>query len=166
MSPTAAALTSKVWALPTGPGAPFTNINNFTANASVGENQNEFVTRFDQNISDKQRFFARYNYWTNLDLPPDPFNNGMCVGHCTIKFQTNAIDLGHTYTFTPTLISDIHLTFDRYTYDRTPLLSGFDLTAIGWPAYYNQIPPILRTPPQLMSSVSRTICFRSRGPAA
>ncbi len=166
ISPTAAALTPIVWPLPTGPGAPFTNVNNFTANASVGGNQNEFVTRIDQNINDKQRFFARYNYWTNLDLPPDPFNNGMCVGYCTIKFQTNAIDLDHTYTFTPTLISDIHATFDRYTYDRTPLLSNFDLTSIGWPAYYNQISPILRTPPTISVSGESDDLFSQQGPGS
>ena len=166
ISPTAAALTPLVWPLPTGPGAPFTNVNNFTANASVGGNQNEFVTRVDQNISDKQRFFARYNYWTNLDLPPDPFSNGMCVGYCTIKFQTNAIDLDHTYTFTPTLISDIHATFDRYTYDRTPLLGNFDLTSIGWPATYNQISPVLRTPPTMDVIGESDDLFSQQGPGS
>ena len=166
ISPTAAALTHLVWPLPTGPGARFTNINNFTTNASVGGDQNEFVGRFDRNVSDKQRFFARYNYWTNLDLPPDPFNNGMCVGYCTIKFRTNAIDLGHTYTFTPTLISDIHVTFDRYTYDRTPLLSNFDLTSIGWPASYNQIAPVLRTPPTINVSGESDDLFSQQGPGS
>ena len=166
ISPTAAALTSKVWPMPTGPGAPFTNINNFTANASVGGDQNEFVMRVDQNISDKQRFFARYNYWTNLDLPPDPFNNGMCVAYCTIKFQTNAIALDHTYTFTPTLISDVHFTFDRYTYVRTPILSNFDLTSIGWPDYYNQISPILRTPPTINVAGESDDLFSQQGPGS
>ncbi len=166
ISPTAAALTPRVWPLPTGPGAPFTNINNFTANASVGGNQNEFVTRIDQNISDKQRLFARYNYWTNLDLPPDPFHNGMCVAYCTIKFQTNAIDLDHTYTFTPSLISDLHVTFDRYTYDRTPLLGNFDLTSIGWPTSYNQISPVLRTPPTVNVAGESDDLFSQQGPGS
>ncbi len=166
ISPTAAKLTSLVWPLPTGPGQPFTNVNNFTTNASQGGNQTEFVTRIDENISEKQRVFGRYTHWTNLDLPPDPFRNGMCVGYCTIKFQTDAVVLDHTYTFSPTLISDVHATFNRYTYLRTPTLSGFDLTSIGWPASLNLIPAILRTPPTLVVSGESDDLMSQQGPGS
>jgi hypothetical protein len=166
ISPTAAKLTGFVWPAPTGPGAAFTNVNDFTTNASVGGNQNEVVTRIDQNINDKQRFFARYTYWTNLDLPPDPFRNGMCVAYCTIKFQTSAIDLNYIYAISPTLISDVHATFNRYTYDRTPVLSGFDLTSIGWPASFNLIPATLRTPPTLVVSGESDDLFSQQGPGS
>jgi hypothetical protein len=166
ISPTAAKLTGLVWPVPTGPGLPFTNVNNFTTNASQGGNQNEVVTRIDQNISDKQRFFGRYNYWTNLDLPPDPFRNGMCVGYCTINFQTSAIVLDYTNLFTPTLILDVHATLNRYTYTRVPLLSGFDLTSIGWPASFNAISPVLRTPPTIVVSGESDDLFSQSGPGS
>lgn len=166
ISPTAAALTNLVWPSPTSAGSPFTNVNNFTTNASIGGNQSEFVTRIDENISDKQRFFARYTYWTDLNLPPDPFRNGMCVGYCTVKLQTNAIDLDHTYTFTPTLISDVHATLHRYVYNRAPILGDFDLTSIGWPASYNAISPVLRTPPTLNVVSESDDLFSQQGPGS
>src|SRR5262249_42480217 len=144
ISRAAGKLTDIAWPLPNGPGAPYTNVNNFTTNGSQGGNQNEFVTRLDQNISDKQRFFGRYTFWNNLNLPPDPFRNGMCVGYCNLLFQTSAIVLDHTYTISPTLITDVHAGFNRYTYTRTPILSNFDLTSLGWPASFNQISPTLR----------------------
>jgi len=55
---------------------------------------------------------------------------------------------GYTHTFTPTVIFGFNVSASRFSYDRRPKNSGFDLTTIGWPAIYNQsVPAIMRTPP-------------------
>jgi len=148
INPTSAAL-MRLWPAPNAVGAPFTNQNNFVTNASVGGNNDEYVARIDQNVSDKQHVFGRYSRWSNLNLPIDPLGTGVCQDRCTETFTTNDIVLDDTYNFTPTLISDIHVGFDRFAYDRTPLSkTGFDLTSIGWPAFTNaEVPPNLRTFP-------------------
>lgn len=148
INPTSAAL-MRLWPAPNAAGAPFTNQNNFITNASVGGNNDEYVARIDQNVSDKQHLFGRYSRWSNLNLPISPFGNGVCQDRCTETFTTNDIVLDDTYSWTPTLISDIHVGFDRLAYDRTPLSqTGFDLTSIGWPASLNtDVPAALRTFP-------------------
>jgi hypothetical protein len=45
---------------PNVPGARFTNINNFATNASLAPDSDQFNTRIDYNLSDKQKLFGRY----------------------------------------------------------------------------------------------------------
>lgn len=147
LNPTSVDLIS-LWPLPNVAGSQYTNNNNYTAHASVGGNNDEEVTRIDENISQKQHMFGRYSHWSNLNLPIDPLGTGICVDRCQESFSVNDAVLDDTYTFNPTLLMDIHAGFDRFVYLRTPINQNFDLTSIGWPSILNsQIPGFLRTPP-------------------
>ena len=73
----------------------------------------------------------RYTYWTNLNLPIDPYKTKTCVDRCTETFNTNQAVVADTYSFTPTLIADIRLSFLRFSYDRTALTAGLRLDATG-----------------------------------
>ena len=72
INPTSAG-TLFLWPMPNTTGQQYTNVNNFSTTYPYGGNNNEIVGRIDQNISDKQRFFARFSYWGNLDFPNNPF---------------------------------------------------------------------------------------------
>lgn len=133
----AAKVLENYWAHANSSGAPFTNVNNYTANASVGGNNDQYNARVDHNFSEKNRAFVRYTYWTNLNLPIDPYKTQTCVDRCTETFNTNQGVIGDTHTFTPTLIGDFRLSYMRFSYDRTPLTLGYDLTQLGWPASLN-----------------------------
>lgn len=122
-------------------------VNNFTANASVGGNNNQHNARVDYNLSDKQRMFVRYTNWDNLNLPIDPYQTKTCVDRCTETFRTQQTVFADTYSITPTSILDVRLAYLRFSYDRTPMTLGFDLTSLGWPAALNtavfrQVQPI------------------------
>jgi Carboxypeptidase regulatory-like domain len=139
-----------LWAKPNTAGQPFTNVNNFTTTTPTGGNNNSAVTRIDHSTSDKQHIFGRYTYWNNLNLAGNPLGTGECLnGECQETYHTNAIVLDDTFSFTPTLVSDIHVGFDRFVYNRTAATpTGVDLTTIGWPASYNaRIPPTFRVLP-------------------
>jgi Carboxypeptidase regulatory-like domain len=133
----AAKVLSDRWAHANGPGAQFTNVNNYTANASVGGNNDQYNARVDHSFSEKQRAFARYTYWTNLNLPIDPYKTMTCVDRCTEAFNTNQAVIADSYSFTPTLVADLRLSFMRFSYDRTALTTGYDLTQLGWPPSLN-----------------------------
>jgi hypothetical protein len=45
--------------------------------------------------------------------------------------------IADTHAFTPTLIGDFRLSYLRFSYDRTALTAGYDLTQLGWPASMN-----------------------------
>ncbi|MGH9325506.1 MAG: TonB-dependent receptor domain-containing protein [Terriglobia bacterium] len=146
LNPTALKLES-LWAKANEPGQAFTNVNNFTTNVPTGGNENSAVTRIDHTISDKQHIFGRYTYWNNLTLPAEPLGSGICINQeCEEIYHTNDVVLDDTYTFTPTLIADVHLGFDRLNYAEPPGgPTGVDLTSIGWPASYNtEMPPSYR----------------------
>lgn len=125
------------WGRANTPGNQFTAVNNYTANASVGGDNDQYNARVDHTFSEKNRFFSRYTYWTNLNLPIDPYKTKTCVDRCTETFNTNQAVIGDTHSFTPTLIADLRLSFTRFSYDRTSLTTGFDLTQLGWPASLN-----------------------------
>ena len=100
LDPAAKVLTN-FWGRANGPGAPFTAVNNFTANASVGGNNDQHNVRIDHSFSDRQRLFGRYTYWTNLNLPIDPYKTQTCVDRCTETFKTHQAVIGDSFSFTP-----------------------------------------------------------------
>lgn len=133
----AARVLTNLWGRANTQGAPFTDVNNFTSNASVGGDNDQYNSRIDHTFSEKQRAFLRYTYWTNLNLPIDPYKTNTCVDRCTETFNTNQAVFADTYSFTPTLVGDFRVSYMRFSYDRTSLTNGYDLTQLGWPAALN-----------------------------
>jgi hypothetical protein len=125
----------------------FTGANNFTSATSSGGNTNQFVARGDQNISASTRLFGRFSYFGLLDLPTNPFGTGLCFDRCAEDYHTKALAIGINHTFTPTTILDVNLAASRFIYLRAPILSGFDLTTLGWTEAYNSPAAAIRTPP-------------------
>ena len=122
--------------------------NNFTTVAPSGGDHNQLVARIDQNLTDKQRLFLRYNYWDVIDEPIDPLGSGLCVDRCDERYYTYALAAGYTYGATPTTVFAFNANVSRFRYNRSPENSGFDLTKIGWPVSYNEaVPAVMRTPP-------------------
>lgn len=122
-------------------------VNNYLSVAPAGGNTNEFVARGDENISDNTRVFGRFAYFGLLDLPVNPFGTGLCLDRCAEKYHSKLLVFGVNHTFTPTTILDVNFGATRFVYGRQPLLSGFDLTSLGWPSSYNSPPAGMRTPP-------------------
>jgi len=130
------------------PNHPSVTTNNFTTAAPTGGDHNQVVTRLDHNLTNKQRLFLRFNYWHVLDLPIDPLENGLCADRCAEDYHSNALAAGYTYGTNPTTVFGFNASVSRFTYNRSPVNSGFDLTTIGWPASYNEaVPSEMRTPP-------------------
>jgi hypothetical protein len=123
------------------------DVNNFLSAAPSGGNTNEFVARGDQNISNNTHLFGRFAYFGLTDLPSDPLGTGLCLDRCAEKYHTKMVVIGVNHVFTPMTILDVKLSGSRFVYGRQPLLSGFDLTTLGWPATYNSPPSTMRTPP-------------------
>jgi len=123
------------------------DVNNYLSAAPSGGNTNEFVVRGDQNIGSNDRLFGRFAYFGLTDLPSNPLGTGLCLDRCAEKYHTKMIVLGYNHVFTPNTILDVNLSASRFVYGRQPLLAGYDLTTLGWPATYNSPPSTMRTPP-------------------
>ena len=151
-----------LYPLPNNPGQA-NGIGNFVTNASVGGNNNETVARLDHNISEKQHLSARYTYWGNLNLPIDPLGTGVCQDRCTETFNTNNFVLGDTYSFSPTVIMEVRLSYQRFHYDRTPETLGYDLTQLGWPASLNSQAAFQVLPLPVINGFDTANTFSSQG---
>jgi Carboxypeptidase regulatory-like domain len=139
--------TTKMWDTYFIPPTSGGTVNNFTTASSAGGNNNEFVARVDQNISDKTRVFGRFSYFGLLDLPTNPFGTGLCADRCAEDYHTKALVVDVTHSFTPNTVLDINLAGSRFVYARQPILSGYDLTQLGWASTYNSPASAIRTPP-------------------
>ena len=149
INPTSKALLD-LWPEPNSVGVvtPSGTINNLNSLARTGGNQNQVVTRIDQDITSTQRLFVRFSHWNVLDLAIDPLQNGLCADRCSEKYLTNAVAAAYNYNMSPTAIFDFNASVSRFKYNRSPTNAGFDLTSIGWPASYNAtVSSIMRTPP-------------------
>ena len=124
-----------------------TDLNNVLTAAPAGGNTNEFVARGDQNIGANTHVFGRFAYFGLTDLPVNPLDSGLCLDRCAEKYHSKLLAVGVNHTFTPTTILDVNFAASRFVYGRQPLLSGFDLTSLGWPSTYNTPPSTMRTPP-------------------
>lgn len=140
-------------------------INNFNSSAPSGGNTNEFVARGDQNIGNNTRLFGRFAYFGLTDLPTDPLGTGLCRDRCAELYHTKMVAIGLNHTFTPTTILDVNLAGSRFVYARAPILSGFDLTTLGWPSTYNSPAASMRTPPTPMFLLANDV-GRSQGNSA
>ena len=136
-------LAKKYFPAPNLPGA----VQNFLSAAPSGGNTNEFVARGDQNIGRNTHLFGRFAYYGLTDLPSNPLGTGLCLDRCAEKYHTKMIAVGVNHVFTSNTILDVNLSGSRFVFGRQPLLSGFDLTTLGWPATYNSPPSTMRTPP-------------------
>jgi hypothetical protein len=122
-------------------------VNNYHTAYATGGNTNEFVARGDQNIGNNTRLFGRFSYYGLLDLPENPLGTGLCLDRCAEKYHSKLLAFDINHSITPRTIIDVNLAGSRFVYSRQPLLSGYDLTSLGWPSTYNTPPSSMRTPP-------------------
>ena len=93
--------------LPNAPGTALTATNNWVGNSSIGGDNNQYVGRVDQNVSDKQHILGRFTHFNDFDLPTDPFGNGVCLDRCSDRVINNSFVFHDIYTVSPTTVVDI-----------------------------------------------------------
>ena len=131
----------QIWGLPNQPGAPFTNINNWRGNVSKAGNMHEFIARGDHYVSDRQRLFLRYTL-AKVDTPaPDVFNNRTIFVSTAQYLHTHQVVFNESYSFSPTMVADVALSYMRNDYGVRPPSLGFDLGTLapGWAPLNNQV---------------------------
>src|SRR5262249_25554502 len=109
--------------------------NNFISGQPRTDNFHSESYRFDQTITDRQKFFFRYTHNNRLESR----NNwsGVVNGlHSTGNFLTRKNDgfsYDHTYTFSPTMILDARVGFSRFFEKNVRQHEGdFDPASLGF----------------------------------
>ena len=109
--------------------APNTTLpgGNYLSDPKRSETENKFDIRFDQTISDKDNFFARYSYGKDTNFLPSPFNNILDGG----SFQDGSSDntaqglaASEIHTFRNNLINEFRFGFNHLDSTRYNLYSN------------------------------------------
>ena len=120
----------------------------------LGNNQNQYNARIDYALSQKQRIFGRYTYWTLHDWPAHSefgqqgYNGAKWAtddGHVTNL--THQAVVGDTVTFNPTTVLDVRLNYVRVTSPNYPGTTTQDQTVFD--QYQTTFKPYTALAPQM-----------------
>jgi hypothetical protein len=115
-------------------GDPLTGLNNFRISSSEPEEDNNLTLRIDHHFNPNTSLMGRYStsrshtFIPNVfNSPADPFNSRVFETHSDGVMTLNRI-------FSPTMISEFVVSFNRTTKQTTTASLGFDATKLGMPA--------------------------------
>lgn len=111
LDPNAVALLN-LFPAPTAPGL----LNNFSTNRNATTDVNSYDVRIDQNFSDKDQLFGRYSWSHSPSYLPPPFTgyaDGGSFGQGQQSVNTMGAALSYTHSFTPTLVNEARVGFNR-----------------------------------------------------
>ena len=124
---------------PNAIGNPVTGANNYFGSADVPNTQNQFTTRIDHTLNDKNRLFGRFSYSNDSRGAYDFFHNGAGWvnpggGGVPLIYNARNAALGYTNTISSTLLFEFRYGFVRQYVFKVPAGYGVDLTSLGLPA--------------------------------
>jgi Carboxypeptidase regulatory-like domain/TonB dependent receptor len=104
---------------------------NFLGLSGNNNNFTQYNARVDETVSDKNRFFTRFNTHRLHLAQATPYATNASIDrhHSPTTF---AIDDVHV--FSPSLLLNMKYGFTRYFFEDRPVAAGYDLTSLGFPA--------------------------------
>lgn len=107
---------------------------NYSVNAAAGVDTSQYNGRIDQIVSDRQRVFGRYTYW-DINTHPTQYVFGTKAGGPTSLVSGLVADqqvvIGDVYTFSPSTIGDLRLSYLRARTPITPPNNNVNLSQFG-----------------------------------
>ena len=136
-----AANVMKYYPLPTQPGNPITNTNNFYAAGQTPLNIDQFDIKVDENLNDGNRFFVRVSH-RSYDTPHPvglfPASINVAEPDVNMDVPGNGASFDYTRTNSPTFLSELRLGFSRSLFNDIPMGYGFNTDQLGFPAYIRE----------------------------
>ncbi len=142
-----------------------TNVNNYLAQASGYNAQNEWAVKVDDNLSETKRIFARYSQSSQGGGASNYFGSTPSCSSCLVSnnpagsfsprgggsalyIYPKNMAVGFTDTLSPTTVLDLRYSLNRQLLSRLPQSGGFNLTSVGFPqqlassVWYPTFPPV------------------------
>jgi len=119
--------------------APNVNINgaNFLSEPKKTYSRNNADIRIDHKISDKDNLFGTFSYEDQPSFTPSPFQNVLDGGAFSDGYEDDSfrsVAISETHTFSPTLINEFRLGYNRINSHRFQLNSGTNVSSqLGFP---------------------------------
>ncbi len=127
----------KYWPDPLLPGDSVGQNNMLEPNLPEAITYFTHTIRGDHVVSDKQRIFARYSFYTR-DSNYNNYLHSIATGEW-FKFFSNNATFDDVYTLSPTMVLNVRYGYNRFVRTSTANPGGFgmDYTALGFPKSYN-----------------------------
>ena len=130
----------KYYPQPNAPGNPITGAQNVYYSGSQSLNTDNYDFRVDHNLTQTQKFFARYSHRLVQDVPPAYFPADIALGEGRV-IQQNRVRgavADYTNTLSPSTILNLRAGFARtlYVYDNQG--KGFLPSSLGLPKAIDQ----------------------------
>jgi carboxypeptidase family protein len=141
INPVARAFVDSYLPLPTATGA-LNGVGNFVQPDLVESIKYLSNTiRIDHVINDKHRVFGRTS-WYNRNSDYDNYYGNIATG-TEFLFKSRQGALDHVWVVAPTVVINTRYGYNRFIRgtDSNPGNRGFDLTSLGFPAYYDNLIP-------------------------
>lgn len=121
-------------------------LENHLAQVQEHDTNKSVVARVDHNFGPKDKAYLRF-LW-NKHFEYDPYNGipGAAKEGLDLIRQNDSFSADWTHTFSPTLLLDFHLSYNRYVDNQKFGDTPFDLTNLGWPSSYNTDMPMSTFP--------------------
>jgi hypothetical protein len=104
---------------------------NYLADPKRSETENKFDIRFDQSVSAKDNFFARFSYGKDSNFLPSPFQNVLDGGSFQDGYSNNTAEglaASEIHSFRPTLINEFRFGFNYLNSHRYNLYSNVNVS--------------------------------------
>ena len=127
----------KYFPLPNVAGAPNSGANNFLSTGTSIYDANQFDVKVDENLSDRNRFLARYSH-RKLDFPAPNVLPGNLAPYDNVLNQPQIVNnagFDLTHNLSPTFLLDFRYGFGRSLLLFTAHSDGFDPVTLGFPSY-------------------------------
>lgn len=129
--------------LPNTPGAAYTGANNFTSAAPSVIHKDDFSSRLDHLVSDRQKIFGEFFYDRSPWVRSNVYSTPASPVAGPQLFQRRGLTLNDTYVISPTSILSFSYGFNRMTNVRYPVSNGYNLSQLGFPATFaSQVFPV------------------------
>ncbi len=126
----------KYYPLPTQPGDPFTQKNNYSRSGSYAVNTDNYDVRIDHQLSDTQKVLARYSKRYLEDVPAVLFPREITIAEGRIvntNWNHHAV-AEHSYTLSPNTVLTSRLGFSRNLFPYQNQGVGFLPSTLGLPS--------------------------------
>lgn len=107
----------------------------------VTQPYDNFTFRVDQNISSNNRLFVRGSWYNRFSIYND--YTGTPYTGVNFIFQSRQGVIDDVHTFNATTVLNVRYGYNRFirAQDQEKDAQGFDLTSLGFPAYFNNLTP-------------------------
>ena len=95
------------------PAPNYPTVTNYDQTAPLTERDDQFLVRFDQNFSEKDQLFTRYMFGQSTWLDPYSGYSSLPTFGDKLYFRGQNIAVGWTHSFSPTVLNEVRLAFQR-----------------------------------------------------